>query len=244
MIYGTYLSAAGMAGEQARQDLIANNLANVETTGFKRILTLFQERAPQPSGRQWQNMTGGRWTLPTQVDLSQGGFEDTGDPLDLALVGEGYLTVAQEGQSRLTRDGRLAINQQGLLAMAGDPETLVLNDAGLPIDLAGAAAGDLNIGTDGTIRHARTNEVIARLGLATADAVRPMGGSMLEPLSPPRPVGADLEVRAGQLERSNVDPTVELTRLIEAGRLLEANANMIRYQDTSLGRLIEASRIG
>lgn len=247
MIYGTYLSAAGMANEQARQDLIANNLANVETTGFKRVLALYQERGPQSGAPdELAKMTGGRWMLPTQLDSSQGGLEETGNPLDLAIVGEdGYLTVEKNGTRHLTRDGQLAVNGNGELSLATDPAARVLDAVtDQPINVGQTPATDLAVDDRGVVRHIPTDQPLAQIKLAVADNIRPIGGNLLAFTGPLRPAADDVEVRSGYVERSNVDPTTELTRLIEAGRLLEANANMIRYQDASLGRLIEASRVG
>src|SRR5256714_3183439 len=121
MIYGLYLSATGVVTNSYRQDVIANNLANAETVGFKKDLASFVERRTAAAERglgsgssdpMMEHLTGGLWTLPTTVDVSQGELEATGHNLDCAVVSKGYF-LAQDGkgQQNLTRDGRFAIDR-------------------------------------------------------------------------------------------------------------------------------------
>ena len=250
MIYGTYLSATGMANEQARQNLIANNLANAETNGFKRQMALFQERSPEPNPEEaggptlnLSNVTGGRWMLPTRLDATQGNLEETGNPLDVAVVGDGYLRVEQKGKQYLTRDGSLALDQDGTLVLAGDATAKILGGDGRPIVLKGRSAGSLYVDDRGTLRDRDGDAELAKVALSTADGIRPVGGDLFAFTGQPRPA-ADTQIRGGYVENSNVEPTTELTRLIESGRLLEANAKMITFQDQSLGKLLEAGSIG
>src|SRR4051812_3979394 len=98
MIYGLYLSASGVLASSYRQDVIANNLANAETVGFKKDLATFSERAveQQPSGAsdpRWSNFTGGLWARNTNVDTTQGELESTGNSTDVAIEGRGYFMV-------------------------------------------------------------------------------------------------------------------------------------------------------
>ncbi|MEL7239829.1 MAG: flagellar hook-basal body complex protein, partial [Planctomycetota bacterium] len=128
MNYGTYLSASGMRQALASQGVIANNLANVETNGFKRVLTLHGERGLSDNHKvpdELAGMTGGKLLLPTHLDGSQGGPEQTGRPLDVAVVGDGWLQVRTStpagDQDLLTRDGRLMLTKDGNLALVTDP---------------------------------------------------------------------------------------------------------------------------
>lgn len=253
MIYGTYLSASGMVQAKAEQDVIANNLANAETAGFKRLMTLHAERHPQPGAPDaLRNATGGNVLLPTHLDQRQGNLDQTGNPLDLALMGDGYFEARKVGgdanESYLTRDGRLATDNGGYLTLAADPTVRVLDDDGNPIQLpAGVNRANLSVSTNGQIRDSLTGQPVATLRLATpADpaSLRSVGGGLFAFTGDLDDVPANaVTVQAGYVESSNVDPTTELTRLIEVGRLLETHANLIRYQDTALGKLIEASAV-
>ncbi len=250
MIYGTYLSATGIAQAQAKQDVIANNLANAETTGFRRLLTLEQQRPPEPDSPDYlKNSTGGNVLLPTQVDTSPGGLEQTNRPLDVAVVGDGYLSVSKQTPAGpkvfLTRDGRMSTNADGQLTLTSDPTALVLGRDGLPITLPpdvsesdivleqGGAVVDKGGRRLGDVRIANVNDPSRLVAL---------GSGLLDPRGPVADAtGASL--RSGYIETSNVDPTLELTHMIRVSRRLEANANLIRQQDSTLGRLIEASAL-
>ena len=107
MIYGLYLSAAGVVSSSYRQDVIANNLANSETVGFKRDLPLFQERLTEAQQRRggshsdplMEGLGGGLLASPTLVDNRAGDLEHTGAPLDVAIQGDGFFAVDDHGQT-------------------------------------------------------------------------------------------------------------------------------------------------
>ena len=256
MIYGLYLSATGVMSNSYRQDVIANNLANVETDGFKRALAVFHERPPEgavdPSRRSGDPMLdrigGGRFASPTSFDHGQGGLEPTGNPLDLAVQGRGYFAVAPRRGGNgplLTRDGGFMIDPAGDLVTADDPAMRVLNPAKQPINLLGYAATDLAVSSDGVI--SAHGQEVARVGtfdVPDAAALTPIGGAKFQPADPAAVRAVPSLVHGGAVERSNVDATVEMTRLIDAQRQLEANATLLKIQDSTLGKLVnEAARI-
>jgi len=253
MIYGLYLSATGVMANSHRQDVISNNLANSETVGFKRSLAMFQERATEarsrglgPSGTDpmLELLGGGLLLSPTAVDTSQGELEQTGNPLDVAIEGEGYFMVDDHGRQRLTRDGRMLIDRTGHLVLANGQGQRVLDGEGKAIVLQLSARTE--IGEDGQITQ--DGGPAARLGVfrpASAGRLRNEGGNLLELTDGRPPVSVQAMVRSGFVERANVDPSTELVQLMETQRMLEANANMIRYQDQTLNRLVnDVGRIG
>ncbi|HLL87700.1 MAG TPA: flagellar hook-basal body protein [Tepidisphaeraceae bacterium] len=252
MLYGLYLSASGVMAASHKQDVVANNIANVETAGFKRDLALFMERpteaqaaglGPSASHPMLERLGGGLLVAPTALDRTQGELEPTDSPLDVAIFGDGYLTVRDaQGRTRLTRDGRMMIDRGGNLVLPGGQP--VLDDKGKPITLDPTQVA--TIADDGTVQQ--SGQPVARLGFAVVDRAVPLrkaGGNLLSVDDPAALRPATPNVRAGFLERSNVDPTLELTSLIETQRMLEFNAKMISYQDQTLGRLInEVGKIG
>src|SRR5690349_15534621 len=145
MNYGLWLSATGIVTSSHRQDVIANNLANVETVGFKRNVPLFQQRLteaqarrqPDDSDGKLDRLGGGLLCAPTLIDQTQGDPEGTGNNLDVALQGKGYLSVTDaSGKQFLTRDGRMALNRDGNLVLATSGQR-VLDAKGQPIALPG-----------------------------------------------------------------------------------------------------------
>lgn len=253
MIYGLYLSATGVMANSYRQDVIANNLANSESVGFKRNLALFQERRTEARTRglgasatdpMLERLGGGLLVSPTAVDTSQGELEQTGNPLDVAIQGEGYLMVDDNGRRRLTRDGRMMIDRTGHLVLANGEGRQVLDGAGKPIVLQLSARTE--IAEDGQITQ--DGVPTGRLGVyqpVNPGRLRNEAGNLLAVTDGQTPRAITPMVRSGFVERANVEPSTELVQLMETQRQLEANANMIRYQDQTLSRLVnDVGRIG
>ena len=250
MLSGLYLSAAGLQAQEVRQAVIANNLANAQTTGFKRDLALMQARlqAPEedvqmtkylvPSVR---NQGGGVNAVGVGVDLTQAPLMETDNQTDVALDGHGFFTVKGEkdGEKSLTRDGRFLINTDGTLVTAtggrpvlsADGQPIVLNPE-LPVTISG----------DGTISQGDGGSTGVKLGLTDVkdqkDLVK-QGGNLMTVAKPESltDLPAETQVRQFHVEQSGVDPVVEMVNMMEGQRVFDANAKMISYQDTTLQEL-------
>ena len=260
MIYGLYLSASGVLTNSYRQDVIANNIANAETVGFKRDLALFQERLTEAQDRRFRGggmgttgssggartnelleaLGGGVFAAPTAIDTKSGELEPTGNNLDLAIEGnEGYFMVQDhEGAARLTRAGSFMVDDNGnlILSHSGDK---VLDANRKPIVLDGALQAQTELTKDGQITQA--GQPMARVGLFDVKDVSQLtkrGQMLLDHPDVATLPASTAQLRSGAVERANVDPTTELSLLMDAQRQLEANANMIRYQDQTLGKLV------
>jgi flagellar basal body rod protein FlgG len=245
MLYGLYLSASGMISSAYKQDVVANNLANSESVGFKRDVASFKERLteaqerrlPGRSNAMLEMLGGGILAQPTLVDTRQGEIEPTGNALDVAIQGDGYFGVTTgKGESRLTRNGQFAVNKDGHLILANGEGQAVLDPKGQPIRLLPNIP--VTISQDGTITQDK--QVTGRIGVfdvADRSKLTKKGGTLIahpnQQLIPGNGV-----LRSEFVERANVDPATELSDLMETQRQLEANANMIRYQDQTLGRLV------
>ncbi|MGF1633417.1 MAG: flagellar hook-basal body protein [Phycisphaerae bacterium] len=249
MDYGLYLSAAGIQAAVHKQDVISNNLANAETVGFRRQLSVFMQR-PLASSQSPQDATpldaigGGLFVAPSLFDTTTAPFEKTGNPLDVAIQGDAYLAVQANGRNMLTRNGELAVAPGGDLVMATATDARVLNAEGQPINLAGAA-GSIEISKEGVISS--NGQELGRLGTfapARPERLQAAGRTLLDPqfAGGLRIQPATLQV--GFIERSNVNPASELTEMITNARALEANANMLRFQDQTLSKVVnELGRI-
>jgi len=246
MIYGLYLSASGVLTNTYRQDVITNNIANSETVGFKKDLALLQQRptAAEELGRPGQTnpllepIGGGLLAADTVVDSRPGEIEPTGNNLDVALQGRGFLAVTKGGQTNLTRNGQMVINRSGQLALSNDPTETFLDyrQKAINLDMQYPAT----ISADGTITQ--NGKVVDRLGLfniADQSLLSKQGNTLLGlPATGGALQAATPTVRSGFIERSNVDPATELTDLMETQRELEANANMMHIQDETLDKLV------
>ncbi len=244
MIYGLYQSAAGMMTSEYRQNVIANNLANSQTVGFKRDIPIFSERLREsmldqydnPTNDLMESLSGGLWLGRTSTDFSDGPLSKTGNPLDVALEGPGFLMVLVDGQRLLTRDGRMMMNELGRLVSVSDGAA-ILNRAGSPIVLD-PDGGEITITSDGRI-HQDGREV-ARLGLTDVEDYRTLrkdGNGRFIPESLER-LESVARVHSGFVESSAVQPVRELTGMIESSRAFQINARMVSLQDEMLGRLV------
>jgi flagellar basal-body rod protein FlgF len=257
--YGLYLSATGVMTSSHSVDVIANNLANAETSGFKRQLAIFQQRDPEavedPSTRDqgdrfFDTVGGGQLLAPSNFDQSAGDPEQTDRNLDLLINGGGYFMVQDaKGQTRLTRNGNFMADRKGNLVLSSDATTHVLDQQRKPITIDPSInPGEIAVSDNGTLNVGK-DQSVGKIGLfdvADPSLLRPVGGTLFKVPASVRVTDATAaQVQSGFLERSNVDPAMELTRMMEAQRTLEANANMIRYQDQSMGRLVtDVGRIG
>lgn len=244
MIYGFYHSAAGMLVTEYRQNVIANNLANAETVGFKQDVAVFAERPPEavagpregPSAPELAGLSGGIWLGQTYTDFSQGQLIQTSRPLDVAIEGPGFLVVEVEGRPQYTRDGRLLTDVEGVLRSATDGAP-VLGAGGAPIVLdrfGGQAAIDEEgrIWQDGAVRGQ-----LALVDFDDPQQLRKVGSGRFEAATTPSGP-APARLRSGFVENSAVEPVRELVNMLEASRAYQINASMLSVQDQTVGRLI------
>jgi len=225
-----YVAMNGAAGTGLAQTVLANNLANVSTTGFRADLALF-EASPAP-GAGWPSRVDAR-LAGTATDLSPGPLVTTGRELDVAVQGRGWIAVqAADGSEAYTRAGDLRVDELGrLLTGAGHP---VLGNAG-PIALPPHER--LVIGSDGTIsvvplgQGANALAVVDRIRLVDPDPrqlvkgadglLRLRGGGEAEP-------DAGVRLASGVLESSNVNAVEAMVQMIELARRFELQVRMMK----------------
>jgi flagellar basal-body rod protein FlgG len=181
---------------------------------------------------------GGVFASPTAVDKSQGELEPSEGNLDMAIVGQGYFTVSNgDGNVALTRNGRFIVNSRGHVALASNENHELLDTQGKPITVDPkvkpliAADGQVSQDSKGVAR-------IAIVDVPDPSQLKKSGSTMLTyPDTKALRPAAKAELKSQYIERANVDPSTELGSLMDAQRQLEANANMIRYQDQMLQKL-------
>ena len=219
-------------------DVISNNIANVNTNGFKADKSLFEEYLA--SGAHEDNFSGKDRRVSyvqdrgTFRDFSQGAVQQTGNPLDVAIAGAGMFVVQAPGGERYTRDGNLQINSTGQLVTAGGNP--VLGTSG-PIVFQ-PTDHDITISADGTITvqegTARTDSIRGKLRLVSfADAQKLLKqGDNLYAAGEGGAPAQDIKstVRQGYVEKSNVSSVVEMSRMIEINRTYANVANMLSQE--------------
>ena len=253
MIRALRTAALGMSAQQSGVDNIANNLANANTTGYKRSTIVFQDllyqnvQAPGQAEAQGVppaslHMGHGAAAIATVRSFSQGGMTETGNPLDLAINGDGFLQVQRpDGTVAYTRDGTLTISADGLLitqtGLAIEPDISIPPDA---IEVHVSQDGVVSARMQGDSEAFELGQLeLARF--ANPAGLSPLGGNLYEAseasgeptIGTPGEDGIGM-LRQGFLEAANVDVVKEMVNLITAQRAYEINSKMVNTSDDML----------
>ncbi len=212
-------------------DVIANNLANASTPGFKREAAKFEEFITQV--RPAEGQTGAQSVsfvkdAGIMRDISQGNIENTGAPFDLAINGQGYFKVQTPQGDRYTRDGHFTLNQEGQLVTSGG---YALQGDGGAITIT-PDDGQVQIGADGTI-SGKSGQIgkVALMDFANPRSLTKEGANLYDAGSQSANTATDATVRQGMLESSNVQPVIEISHMIEVMRAYEATATLNQSQE-------------
>ncbi|UCF66048.1 MAG: flagellar basal-body rod protein FlgG [Acidobacteriota bacterium] len=256
-----WTAATGMAAQQTNMDVIAHNLANVNTTGFKKTRAEFQDllyqtvTAPGTASSASTNVPqgiqiglGARTAAVKRIFL-QGDFRPTDNPFDLVIEGDGFFPLVRpDGAQVFTRDGALTTDENGnLVSSVGyslDPPISVPQDA-----------KSLTVGRDGTVSVRLADETITQIGsIELASFINPtglqsIGNNLYVPtvasgdplLGTPGQDGLG-EIGQGFLETSNVSIVTELVDMISAQRAYELNSRSVRASDEMLRSLAQLIR--
>jgi len=249
MIRGLYTSGWGMMTLQHKMDIVANNMANSATTGFKKY-TLSLEAFPDVTAQRINDPDGSPFTRKLGVmtlfnnlgevktDFSQGTLVSSGNKTDLAFNADdrAFFTVSvlqPDGtlKEAYTRDGAFQVTSEGMLVTKnGNP---VMGENGI-IKVPGA---DFLVRADGTVETSEA--VVDRLKIkvvANPGSLRKFGANLLE-ITPETTEGVfEGEVRQGSLEQSNVDSVRAMVEMMTVLRAYESNQKMIQYQDATLDK--------
>jgi flagellar basal-body rod protein FlgF len=207
-------------------DIVANNIANADTTGFK-VESLMVQTEPKAPAVTLDGPKPVKFVLDTGVarDFGQGQLRQTGAPLDLAIDGKGFFKVSTPDGERYTRDGRFRLDDNGkVVTQAGLP---ILGDGGeLTLD---PTKGAVTIASDGTMSQG--TERVGKVGVVSFDTLSVLektGDNLYRNTSNQQPQPATTaQVRQGMLEGSNVNSISEITRMLEVTRAYESMAKMM-----------------
>lgn len=257
MINSLWISKTGMQAQQTQLDVISNNMANVSTNGFKRASAVFEdlmyqnlrqvgaadtEQSNLPTGLQ---VGLGVRTVATSRSFTQGSLQQSGNQLDLAINGAGFIPVEMpDGTTGYTRDGSLQVDATGRL----------VTNSGLPV--AGgisipAEAQSITVGKDGVVSvklpgNAQPQQVgnIELASFINPAGLEPLGGNMYaETVSSGNPSNGAPgsnglgSLMQGYVETSNVNVVQELVTMIQTQRAYEMNSKAIQTSDQMLQRL-------
>ncbi len=228
-----YLALNRQVGLKLEMDVIANNIANINTTGFRREGVSFTEFVLSAANENSVSMAdpGARHILDRP-----GGTTETGGAFDVAITGDGFFLLQGADEQILTRAGAFQISEDGVLSSPDGTPVLDVGGAQIPINIG---AKDVKISSDGTV--SAEGNVIAQLAIVNADraAMKRLGETAFsvedgafEALENPR-------VRQGALENSNVNPIHEIARMIEVTRAYEMAQSVIQDEDERVREAIQ-----
>jgi flagellar basal-body rod protein FlgG len=247
MIDALYIAASGLQGSQTQIDTLSNNLANMQTPGFKQSHVNFANVAALSPEQVQQGVTvdgqgAGLQVLDTRAVFTEGALVQGSNPLDVAIQGQGFLeTVDASGNHVYTRDGQLHVDNEGYLATAGGNR--LADGIQIPPD-----AREVTIGRDGRITallgsDTQTTE-LGQIQLATftsPEGLKQVDGNAFVPtelsgdptLGHPQDAGYGTVVQ-GMVEQSNVDMVQSMTSLVLAQRAYQLNARVLQAADEIL----------
>ncbi|HEX8123501.1 MAG TPA: flagellar hook-basal body protein [Solirubrobacteraceae bacterium] len=214
---GLYIAASGMLSEMQRQDLIANDLANASTPGYKADRTAqhsFEEMLlkNRQTGQEIGQLGAGVAIASQVTDFAPQAVRETGEPLDFAVMGDGFFGVQTPDGMRFTRNGRFMADGAGRLT----------DQLGNPI--VGKDGGPVMVGADGAVDP-------ARLGVFNVRSARKAGESLFSGVAAGP---ADGKARSGALEGSGVDAARTMVDMIASLRAFEAGQRVITTIDGTL----------
>jgi flagellar basal-body rod protein FlgG len=245
-------AATGMAAQELNVQVISNNIANINTTSYKKQTAAFQDLIYEHVRRVGAQASDQGTILPVGIDLgggvktvgtprtmTQGTLSMTGNDLDVAITGEGFFKIQMpDGTFQYTRDGTFQMDNQGRIVTAqGNPVqptiTIPNNASGLTVN----AQGQVSV----TLPGSTTSQIIGQIGLTrfiNKGGLNPVGSNQYTdtPSSgPPQDGTANAEgygsITQGSLEQSNVDVVSEMSNLITAQRAYEMNSKVISAAD-------------
>ena len=245
MLRGLYTAATGMMVQWEKMDVVTNNVVNASTTGYKKdglLSSTFEEVLIERTGDPYLlNMSEavGPFSFGTHIDeihtdFSEGNYESTETPGDLAITGNGFFTVETPDGERYTRDGHFHASQEGFLVTADG--YYVLGENGRVQVGSGefAVDGQGNIAVGGEMRDA-----LRIVQFEDPEGLRKQGNNLYYSYNGEIPVGADnYKVMQGYLEGSNVDIATEMVDMITVYRAYEANQKILTMTDETLGMAV------
>ncbi len=251
MVKGLYTAYTGMLNQQNKVDVIANNLANAATTGYKKegstseafdavLAYKIKDQTSAFRGKKIGTMNLGVKIGENYVDYSQGAFETTNNTYDLALSGKGFFCIeftnkSGETSTKYTRDGSFTLNVDGyLVTKDGD---YVLDEEGRHIKLD--PLSDARIDENGTIFQ--NDQRVTTIGLEDFEDYNYLehyGENYYQPVEGATMIEADAKIFEGYLEASNVQVVSEMVELISATRTYESNQKVIQTIDETLDKAV------
>ena len=234
----TLIALSRQGGIRRQLDIVANNIANMNTTGFKGEKMMFTQHLVKSGGGQ--RLLGPKLAftrdIATMLDTSDGPMEKTGNSLDLGINGEGYFVIQTENGERYTRNGHFQLDDGGqLVNQNGDP---LLSTANEPLFLSPEDT-EIAISRDGTV--STNNGDLGRIrlvGFENPQNLKRGADGLFNTDERPKDIESP-EINQGMLEGSNVKPIFEMARMITIHRNYDNIRNFIKREDERMRNMVK-----
>lgn len=243
MGFGIYSSVAGANARELELEVLANNVANIQTTGFKEMEVAFTSELDK--NKPHDDFEKARALVregKSHINYAQGSIYETGNPLDLAIQGDGFFAVQTPDGMRYTRNGCFTVSNEGILTTQnGLP---VLTNSG-PITIP-AGQNNLSIGPSGEVSTGSDDVgkiAIYKIAQGDREKLRPEGGGLFVLENAEAQPADNYRIAQAHLENSNVDLIRNLTRIIEVSRAYEAHQKSMSKQLESTQQLNQIAKV-
>ncbi len=256
MVRAIDAAASGMISQMNLNDILANNLANINTPGFKQTMAAFKDikeasvnEITPSKGYETDKKIGtvslGSMLDSTWIDFRQGGMKTTGNKLDLAVNGRGFFTVQTPDGLAYTRNGSFTVNSKGSITTT-DGHLLMGERGPLIIDIQNAQVNNITVNSNGEILH--DGQSVGKIKISDfkdLQSLQAFGNSLYKPLNNQPAINAEnFEIKQGALESSNANVVETMVNSIQGQRTYDALAKVVETTSRSLSKSInEVGRI-
>ncbi len=237
MVNGLHTASKGMQILLDKVDVVSNNLANANTVGFKKSMLVSETEIKISRNDEYLLHQDENQKMSfNHIDFKQGPMIETGNPLDIALEGEGYIKILMNNETAYTRMGSLSLNALGeLITLNGNQ---VLDESGSPLLIG---AGKVTFSSTGEVYE--DGGFIGKLGLVNFDkgvSMYPEGNNAFLPADPEADShpSTEMRIRQGYIEGSNVNSIDSMIELIRHQRQFESGQKVIQSIDETLDKAV------
>lgn len=236
------LTGTSINSLQKEYEVIANNLANVNTSGFKRTVTDFTRKLEDDFAPEGDALKGSEIESECAIDFSQGSLVNTGRNLDVAICGPGFFVIETENGPLYNRNSSLQVNSMG--RMVNSDGHLVAGEYGPILVPKGISSEDLVFSSDGSVRA--DGRIIGKLKIVDFDGqenrLRPVGkGNFIAPDDMYPQIAKKAVLKQGYQEGSNVNMVEELVAMINVTRMYEANMKILTKKSEDNGSILSVA---
>lgn len=238
MIRGFYTAGSGMVTQSRRLDVIGDNMANARTAGFKKdhaVATTFSERILEGN---LGTISLGRTIDKVSTNFSQGTVEESGNPFDLAIEGEGFFALEQaDGTAMYTRNGKFALDSEGYLVSTGGGRLMGENGT-IKVD-----SSEFTVSADGTVSvdGKKIDKITIYNPESTENMTKQSAGLFTDVAGTQKPFAG--QIKQGAIESSNTDMMQEMIDMMGSQRSFQACSQIVKMIDSTLAKTVELGRM-